>query len=90
MKTDLRNKSVLITGASSGIGAATAKEFAKEGSTVSLVARNGEKLKKLAEEISQSGGKTEYFIADVSDFSAVQQLAKRVKSEIGIPDILTD
>jgi short-subunit dehydrogenase len=88
MKTDLRNKSVLITGASSGIGAATAKEFAKAGSIVLLVARNEEKLKKLVEEISQSGGKTEYFTADVSDFNAVQQLAKKIKSEIGIPDIL--
>lgn len=88
MKTELQNKTVLITGASSGIGAATAKEFAKAGSLVLLVARNKTKLKTVVDEISEAGGKAKYFIADVSDYNAVQQLAEKVRSEVGTPDIL--
>ena len=88
MKNSLTNKKVLITGASSGIGAATAKEFAKAGAEVLLVARNETKLKKVADEIISSGGKAIYFPADVSDFKVVQNLAKKVISATGIPDIL--
>jgi short-subunit dehydrogenase len=88
MKTDLQNKIVLITGASSGIGAATAKAFAKAGSTVLLVARNEEKLIKVVDEISQSGGKAKYFTSDISDYNLVIKLAERIQSEVGTPDIL--
>ena len=88
MKNSLENKIVLITGASSGIGAATAKEFAREGATVLLVARNQIKLKKVVADIIENGGHAKYFIADISDFKAVQKLAEKVKSEVGVPDII--
>lgn len=88
MKNTLQNKTVLITGASSGIGAATAKEFAKKGATVLIVARNETKLKAVVAEIESAGGKAKYFIADVSDYKIVQQLADKVKTEVGVPDIM--
>jgi len=88
MKNTLENKIVLITGASSGIGAATAKEFAKNGAIVLLVARNEINLKKVTDYIIKNGGKANYFIADVSDYNLVQQLAEKVKTEVGVPDII--
>jgi short-subunit dehydrogenase len=88
MKKTLQNKTVLITGASSGIGAATAKEFANEGATVLLVARNENKLKAVVAAIAENGGNAKYYLADVSDYKVVQQLAEKVKAEVGVPDIM--
>ena len=83
-----RDKVVLITGASSGIGAATAREFAKTGALVILVARNATNLQKVVDEITENGGKAKYYAADVSDYKQVQELAIQVEKEVGIPDIL--
>jgi len=90
MRKSLVNKTVLITGASSGIGASTAKEFAKSGAEVLLVARNEIKLRKVVDEIIAAGGKANYFPADVSDFKVVQKLAEKIRAEMGIPDILVN
>ena len=62
---DLDGKVILITGASSGIGEATALACAEAGMRVSLVARRGDKLQKLAAEIAGMGHKAHYFSADV-------------------------
>jgi len=90
MSNSIENKTVLITGASSGIGAATAIEFAANGALVLLVARNANKLKKVVAEIEENGGRAKYFVADVSDFNAVRQLAEEVKAEVGVVDILVN
>jgi len=63
----MQGKVVLITGASSGIGKALAYKFAKEGSRVMLAARNGEKLKRIVDDIKEKGGEAAYCIADVKD-----------------------
>ena len=81
-------KTILITGASSGIGAATAKEFAKSGAFVILVARSADKLEKVAEEIKKDGGSAKFYTTDVSDFNRVQELAETVKNEVGLPDVI--
>lgn len=62
------NKVIIITGASSGIGAATAEFFAKEGALLSLVGRNEEKFEKVLEKIKESGVEADplVIIADVS------------------------
>lgn len=86
----LVNKKVLITGASSGIGAATAIEFAKAGAEVILVARNEKKLEKVAAEIISTGGKAIFYSVDVSDFKAVKKLGEDVIGTTGIPDILVN
>jgi short-subunit dehydrogenase len=88
MKTTIKDKIVLITGASSGIGAATAMEFAASGANLLLVARNKEKLNKVADRILEKGGKAFVFEADISDHSLVKKLAEKIKTEIGIPDII--
>lgn len=84
----IENKTILVTGASSGIGAATAREFAKKGAAVILVARNEKKLKTLVDEIVIDGGRASYYVADLSDAGQVVQLAERVKAEAGIPNVL--
>lgn len=62
---DLTNKVILITGASSGIGAATAIACAEAGMRVSLVARRAEKLQKVAAKIAAIGHKAHFYAADV-------------------------
>ena len=84
----IQNKIMLITGASSGIGAATAKEAARQGAEVILVARTQSKLEAVAEEIRQAGGRAYVYPTDVSDIEAVRKLAKQVEAAHGTPNIL--
>jgi len=85
---DFKERLVLITGASSGIGAATAKEFAKHNAKVLLLARREEELKKIAIEIKQNGGYAKFYVVDISDYKSVEKVAKKIKKEIGVPDII--
>ena len=73
MYRDLSNKVILITGASSGIGAATALACAQAGMRVSLVARRGDKLQKIATQIAASGHKAHFFSADVRNAGDLKQ-----------------
>lgn len=85
---NLSSKLILITGASSGIGAETAKLFAQKGARVVLLARNEQNLQKIADEISSAGGKALVYPCDVTDYEAVDEMAKWVKKEAGVPDII--
>jgi short-subunit dehydrogenase len=78
---------VLITGASSGVGAAAARKFVKRGAKVILVARSAEKLEALAEDIGFGA-----FAApcDATDPQAVADLADRVIKEHGVPDVIVN
>jgi len=77
--------SVFITGASSGIGAALARRYAAQGASVGLLARRGEMLKHLADEL----GSTTWFRAgDVGDPAFMQQAAADFCAQHGIPDIV--
>ena len=62
----MRGKTVIITGASSGIGRALAYEFAARGSKIVIGARNADRLKEIAEDIKQRGGKVVYSETDVT------------------------
>ena len=73
MARDLTNKVILITGASSGIGRATALACAEAGMRVSLIARRGEKLQKLAAEVASTGHKAHFFSADVRNQDDMKQ-----------------
>lgn len=73
MARDLTNKVILITGASSGIGAATARACAEAGMRVSLVARRGDKLQALAAEIAGNGHTAHFFSADVCNPDDMKQ-----------------
>lgn len=84
----MASKLVLITGASSGIGAATAKRYGVAGAHVLLLARNAERLDGVAQAIRESGGTATAFPIDLSDAQAIKELASRIEGEIGTPDIL--
>ena len=86
----LDNSVTVITGASSGIGAASALKIAAAGSRVVLAARNEEKLKKLVEQITNAGGKAVYHITEVSEESSLRELAQFAISEFGQIDNLVN
>ena len=86
----LDNQVVLITGASSGIGAAIGKAYAKEGAQVILVARSLDKLESLASEIQADGGKACALACDVTDEAAVVALFEAVGAEHPTLDILVN
>lgn len=86
--TDLHNKSVIITGASRGIGEAAARKFAALGAKVLLCARSGGDIDKIAGEINDAGGHARALATDVSDYAAVQAAVDYAQSEFGGIDIL--
>jgi hypothetical protein len=81
-------KNILITGASSGIGAITAEFLATKGFTVLLVARRKEKLAAVVERIHNEGGRAHYFEADLSDEQARIELIDKLQRVNLQPDIL--
>lgn len=81
----IENKVVIITGASSGIGAETARVLAKNGAKVVLSARREERLKKLAEEIGENAT---YLKSDVSNAEDMQALVQLAKEKFGKVDVL--
>lgn len=87
MDLGLEGKNALVTGASSGLGLATARALAAEGVRVMLVARSADKLAAAAETISPANAVTT-FIADVSDPSAVANMVDQAQSRMGSVDIL--
>ncbi|OXG03968.1 NADP-dependent 3-hydroxy acid dehydrogenase YdfG [Flavobacterium araucananum] len=85
------NESVtIITGASSGIGAATALKLAKAGSKIILVARADDKIEKVKQEIEKDGGQAELFIADVTNFEQMKAMAAFAIEKYGRIDNLVN
>jgi short-subunit dehydrogenase len=80
----------LVTGASSGIGAAIARELARRKARLTLVARSREPLERLAGEIESGGGAARVEPADLSKVEEVEALAARVLEEDGAPDVLVN
>jgi short-subunit dehydrogenase len=74
--TSLNGKVVVITGATSGVGRATAIQFARHGSKVVLVARREEALNQLKQEVEELGASALTAIADVTDAEALEEVAK--------------
>lgn len=83
----LDDKVVVITGASSGIGRATALEFARQGAAVILAARRMAALHEVAEECVEAGGRAMVVPTDVTDRRAMQHLADRAIEAFGGIDI---
>ena len=84
----VRGKVVVVTGASSGIGRATALKLAEAGARVVLVARGEEKLLATKAEIDALGGTAVMYSADISDLASCDALVKRVLNEQGGCDFL--
>ncbi|AWZ05457.1 MULTISPECIES: glucose 1-dehydrogenase [unclassified Streptomyces] len=79
----LRDRIVMITGASSGIGAAAGRVFAAEGATVVLMARREERLRELAAEIAAAGGRAVVAAADVTREDEVERAVAETVSRFG-------
>lgn len=86
----LRGKTVIVTGASSGIGRETARLFARAGSNLVLAARDRERLHRLAEQLEGYGGRVLVVATDVTERQAVERLAAMTAEELGRVDILVN
>ncbi|GGP11750.1 SDR family NAD(P)-dependent oxidoreductase [Oceanobacillus neutriphilus] len=73
-----KESTVLITGASSGIGEATARLLGSMGMTVILLSRNEIKLQTITIEINKNGGQAEYYLLDVSSYSKFKDVVTSI------------
>lgn len=88
--TNTTDQVAIITGASSGIGEATAEALAGDGIQVVLTARRAEKLEAVADRIESNGGDALVVPADVTDDDALDSLVETVKDEFGRIDVLVN
>jgi len=84
----LRDKVVMITGASSGIGAALAREAARQGADVALLARREERLEALAREVEAAGRRALVLRADVTADGDLEAAAARTREAFGRVDVV--
>jgi short-subunit dehydrogenase len=90
MTMNVKDRVVLITGSSSGIGWETALAFAEKGSLLAVAARSEDKLHQLADIISSKGGSCLTVPVDVTDTESVRRMAERVKEHYGRIDVLVN
>ena len=90
MAQKLDGKVALITGASSGIGEATALALAAEGAKVALAARRAERLQKLEKQITDGGGKALSLVTDIADEAQAAEMVHKTNSNFGSVDILVN
>jgi len=90
MTRRLEASKALITGASSGIGAATARALAGQGAAVAIVARRKERLDQLTQEIGAAGGRALPIEADITDQAQAVAAVKRAADEFGGLDIVVN
>ncbi|MDZ8262244.1 SDR family oxidoreductase [Nostoc sp. ChiQUE01b] len=86
--SEIQNKVIIITGASSGLGEATAKRLAASGAKLMLAARREDRLKDLVAAIAKSGGTATYQVTDVAHRAQVEALAKETLSTYSRIDVL--
>ncbi|MDR6121271.1 NADP-dependent 3-hydroxy acid dehydrogenase YdfG [Bacillus sp. SLBN-46] len=86
----IQDQVVIITGASSGIGEATAKELASKGAKLVLAARREDRLKKLQDEIKTDGGQATYKVTDVTSHEQMEELAAYALKKFGKIDVLVN
>jgi len=87
---EMQGKVALITGASSGIGRATALKFASEGASVALVARRAEKLAEVVETIEAQGGRAKAIVADVTRPAEIERVVRETVETFGGIDVLVN
>ncbi|HEY0345929.1 MAG TPA: SDR family NAD(P)-dependent oxidoreductase [Solirubrobacteraceae bacterium] len=87
---DLAGRTVLITGASQGIGAATARAMAARGAEVLLLARGEDRLREVAATIWRGGGRARVYPVDLADLDAVAATTAAIKSDGIVPDVIVN
>ena len=87
---NFKDKIIVITGASSGIGEAASEEFAKRGANLVLVARNKEKLEQVEKNLEKYSVKTLVQVCDVSDKEQVKQMSEKVMETFSRIDVLVN
>ena len=90
MDKEFSNKTVLVTGATSGIGRATALRFAREGASVAAIGRDQNALMELRETIDRTGGQCSPIEADLSAQGGVDAVVSKTVSELGGIDVLVN
>lgn len=92
LRKEVEGRTVLLTGASFGIGEATARRLVGAGATALLVARTADRLEELVADLNDGGddGTAVALPCDLTDFDAVGELAERVIAEHGAPDVLVN
>ena len=90
MRTNLKEKIALVTGASSGLGAQFARVLAANGALVVLAARREDRLKELRAEIESRGGAADVVPMDVTDLGSIESAVARIEAENGPIDILVN
>jgi NADP-dependent 3-hydroxy acid dehydrogenase YdfG len=88
MTSNIQGKVVVITGASSGLGEATARRLAGEGASVVLGARRADRLKTLVDELAGKGGRAAALATDVSKLQEVQRLVDHAVAAFGRVDVM--
>lgn len=88
MASKLAGKTILLTGASSGIGAELAREMARRGAAVGLMARREDRLAALADEIAAAGGRVAWARADVQGTAELHGACARLEAELGPVDVM--
>lgn len=88
LRATVFGKTVLVTGASYGIGEATARRMAAAGATVLVVARSADRLEDIAASINAGGGRAAAYPADLTDEATVSALTKQITEEHGALDIV--
>lgn len=86
-ETYFKEKVIVITGATGGVGRVAAWQFARHGATVVLIARDREQLEGTAREVEQNGGKPYRILADVADADQLENAAERIEQELGPIDV---
>ena len=87
MDASVRNEVVVVTGASAGVGRATARKFAKSGARLALLARGRDGLEGARKDVETAGGQALIVPTDVADADAVEAAAERVENELGPIDV---
>ena len=84
----MTSRLVLVTGASSGIGEATARRYGASGAHVLLLARNADRLDEVVGAIRKDGGTATAYPVDLADPNAIEEVSARMTREAGTPDVL--
>src|SRR5437763_14795274 len=88
MNKNIEGKVIVITGASSGLGEATARLLSAQGATVVLGARRADRLQSLAEELNSNGAKALAIATDVTDYDQVKRLVDAAVQTHGRVDVI--